>query len=247
MRRYATQRIFSYPSSGKAALLSPATNQQLKIYAAYLINRAGAANTLGLLRKFGDSAWKLGTVADASSPDLTDQTSTIQAGSPINIFTTTVNDGFLIQSPKPFNFIGVTLTQAQTGAPVYAIEYWNGAAWTAVPMLATPDLTSIGDKIYLFAPPADWAVGQVATVGVDADKYAIRIRATTAGGQAVIANDAWVAELVAYQEQVPHAGVLGYVLPDQLPDLWEGGEELMPYFSTAFAGNLVDARYYRGG
>lgn len=243
-RRFAKHRVFSYSEAGKTALLSPAQGRVLRLYGAYGANRSGGASAVGFLKGFADASWYLGTVSDADTPDITDETATIQAGGSVDIFTTTANDGFLVQSPKPFNLIGLSVTQGETGSPVYALEYYNGTAWVAVPMLSTPDLTSTGDKLYLFAPPADWAPGGTAAVGVTSTNYAIRIRATTAGGQAVQANAAWVAELLAYQDDVPHNGQYAYVPPEFLPEQFEAGEYLIPYFSVPNSGNLVTVRYF---
>lgn len=245
MRRYFVQKFFSYPQQSKAALLSPASGKVLQLYAAHLTNRSGGLADLALLKKFGSAAWELGTVSDASTPDLSDQTASIQSGGTVDVFTTTNNDGFIVQSLKPFNMIGLTISQAQTGSPVYAIEYYNGTSFTDAPMLATPDLTSTGDKVYLFAPPSDWAVGGSAGVGVDASMYAIRIRATTAGGQAVQATAAWVAEIMMYQDDVASNGSLGISFPYEFPERLEANEEIIPYFSVASTDNLVTVRYFQ--
>lgn len=247
-RRYFVQRLLSYPEAGKTALISAAQGRQLKVYGCYVANRAGASQDVGIAKLLAlqDNAL-VGTVSDASAPDLTDQTAAFIAGSSVDVFTTVADDGFLVQAKNPFHLIGLTLTQAATGSPVYAYEYFNGAAFVAIPMLATPNLTTIGDKLFLFAGPPDWAVGGPAGVGVTAGMYAIRIRATTAGGQAVKANATWVGELLAFQGDMPNNGVLGFSSPYEAAELLESRESLIPYYSVPSANNFVTVRYFREG
>lgn len=239
MRRYSRQRLFSYPESGKTALLTAGAGLTLKVWAAFATNRSGGSAAVGFLRKLGDQAWKLGTV----TPNFADATVSIQAGGTVSVISTTNGRGFAVQALKPFNLVGLSVTQAATGTPVYVYEYWNGAAWTAMPMLATPVLTTLGDKFFLFAPPGDWALGGGVGEGYDTDKYAIRIRATTAPLTAVQANGAWVATLLDYQEDVPHNGRIAFVGNHKAEHL-EAAEEFMPYFGAASAQNLINVEYF---
>lgn len=243
MRRYAKQRIFSYPDGGKAALISPAAGKQLRLYGVYPVNRSGGNQDLGVLKKFRDAAWLIGTTDGAA---YTDQTSAVQGGASTPIVSLVNGEGFIVQAQKPFHLIGLSVSVAATGSPVYAYEYFNGTSWATVPMLATPSLASTGDKLLLFAPPSDWAPGGTET-GLNASYYAIRVRATTAPTTAIEADDVWVGELLAFQGDVPHNGVLGYVPPADFSELLENFEELMPYFSVPAAGNLVTVRYYQEG
>lgn len=248
MRRFFVQKLMSYAEAGKSALVSPASGQQLKIYAVELKNRAGANQDMGVGRLLvAENDYQIGTVSDADTPDYTDQTDAFAAGGPVAVFTTTANDGFLVQARNPFHMIGLTVSQAQTGAPVYALEYFNGTAFTALPMIATPSLTSTGDKLYVFGAPHDWATGGPAGVGVTSGMYAVRIRATTAGGQDVEATAAWVAELLAFQGDIPQNGSFVYSVPYEAAQLLEAEQALIPYFGVPAAGNLVTARYYREG
>mgnify|MGYP000896238447 CR=1 FL=1 len=240
MRRYAKQRIFSYPDGGKAALVSPAAGKQLRLYGVYPTNRSGGNQDMGVLKKFQDAAWLIGTV----NPAYTDQTAAVQGGTTTSLISSVNGEGLAALSQKPFHLLGLSVTQADGGGATYVYEYFDGSSFVAMPMLATPSLSSTGDKLFLFAPPADWAVGGIAAYP---NHYAIRIRATTAGATAVQADDAWVGELLAFQGDVPHNGVLGYVPPSDFSELLENFEELMPYFSVPSANNLVTVRYYQEG
>jgi len=238
------QFFTGYEQVAKAAVAAPSSGGIIRVFAALAINRSGGDADVGWCRKLAPEAWKFGTVLDASTPDLTNATATIQAASAVSIFTTTANSGFLVQSAKKFGLIGLTLSQAQTGSPVYAFEYWNGSAWTALTTIKTPVFSAAADIVLAFAPPRDWAFGEVATVGVDSDKYAIRVRATTAPGQAVIATAAWVSQFITFQPGLPDLSKyslnVGYDYPLDL----EGKEELHPYFSVASASNIAEGEYF---
>jgi hypothetical protein len=238
-----------YDQRGKAAVVSPGDSQQLLLHAVTLQNRSGAAMDMGVgvrLSATSDNGFKFGTLVALADPQLTDASVAIAAGTAQNIFTTTVNNGFLVQAKSRFSLIGLTISQVQTGAPVYAYEYWNGSAWTALPdMIATPVYTSTTDIWIVFSPPRDWVTGGDATTGVSSGYYAVRVRATTAPGQIVKANAIWVAKFLHFQADVASNGCLSLVASYDLgaPIVLDALEGILPYFETATAANLVTARY----
>lgn len=230
----------AYEQKAKAAVISPGDGQQLLLHSAILHNRSGASANLGVLVRLAD--YKFGTLPSGAA--VVDATAAIAAGTTQNIFTTTNNDGFLLQSKKKFNLIGLEITQASTGSPAYTYQYYNGTAWTALPdVIEVPSYSGTGSSLLVFTAPRDWAVGTPAADGGDSDKYAIRVRATTAPGQAVQANALWVGKFIHFQEAVADNGNLSVTFPYEQPKLLDGGEGILPYFGTASASNCVSALY----
>lgn len=137
-------------------------------------------------QNFGNSRWEIWRRI-AATPNV-DGTATIQAGTAIDIFTTTNNDGYIVYGVSQFNKFTLNITQAQTSSPVYTYEYWNGSAWTALTLTSTPSYSANGSTFAEFAIPTAWAVGDGTEGGGNNSYYAIRVLATTAGGQAVKAN-----------------------------------------------------------
>jgi hypothetical protein len=199
--------------------------------------------------RFADntSAWSLGTIVVASTPDFLDKTSTIQAGSVVTIFTTTNNDGFLVQSKKRFNLIGLNITQANTGSPVYVVSYYNGSAYATVTSISAPTDYATGTQVIAFAAPQDWAVGTTAAVGGSTSLYSIRVAATTAPTQAVIADAAWVAQFTQYNEGVLDNATSKFDVGFNDPIVLEANEGVIGYFGTASAANLVRVLYKSRG
>jgi hypothetical protein len=132
---------------------------------------------------FPTSSWQLYSRI-AATPNV-DRTATIQAGTAVTIFTTTNNDGFLAYASQKFNKLTLTISQAQTGAPVYTYEYYNGSTWAALTTTAVPDYTTLASDTLEFNIPIDWNIGDGTEVGGSEDFYAIRALATTAPATAV--------------------------------------------------------------
>jgi hypothetical protein len=135
---------------------------------------------------FNTNRWELWSRI-AATPNVS-RTSAIQAGTATTIFTTTNNDGFLSYAIQPFNKLTFNVSQAETGAPVYTYEYWNGSAWTALSGVSAPNLTTTGSKDLTWTIPSNWAVGDGTEVGGSTSYYTIRVLATTAPATAVQIN-----------------------------------------------------------
>jgi len=241
-RRFIEHLHMGYEQTGKAAALSAAAGKYLMLFSAHAHNRTGATIDMGLLKKFNSSYYSLGLLVAANTPDFT-AVSDIENATSTSLFTTTNNSGFLVQAQKTFGFIGLNVTQAQTGAPVYTYEYYNGASYTTLTTIAVPNYASTGEKLIVFAAPRDWAVGTTATVGGVSNMYSIRVLATTAPGQDVIANSLNVCQFLHYQEGMSDNSTLSLNFPYTYPMFLESGEGLMPYFSTASANNTVTSLY----
>ncbi len=240
----------AYPFQGRTAALLPSATEQLRIYSVAATNRSTVIQDIAICLLFSQSRWLLGQIVDASTPDLqTNFTTTIQAGTAVNIFDTTNNDGHLIQSDRKFNVVGYSISTGRTGG-TYEYTYWDGSAWTALPdVILTPTFSTTsgtGGTLLMFSSPFDWALGTDTTVGGDSTKYSIRVRATTApGAGSVQANDMWIAKWIEFFPQVPNNGKCA-VNMDTTPEtrmILDSLEGIIPVFSTAHAKNLIHAQY----
>jgi hypothetical protein len=114
-------------------------------------------------------------------------TETLSASDNFTLFSTTANDGciasFTVKPtlPVPINF---AVSQIQTGSPVYVVEFWDGAAWTAGTISTAPSFLATGNTIGKYRPAGAWAIAGSGT-NVPATAYNVRLRATTAPTQAV--------------------------------------------------------------
>lgn len=101
---------------------------------------------------------------------------------PYALFDLTANNGHVISDTSKFGAVNYYNSIAASGsAGTYTYEYWNGAAWTALAMLATPTWTTVGYQQMRFTIPGGWAVGGSGT-NVPAGSFNIRLRATIAPG-----------------------------------------------------------------
>lgn len=232
-----------YATKGQTAVLTPATGSQLKLHSVKLHNRSGGAIDAGLMIKLADGSWEAGKVIAADTPDYTEQTTQIQAGTATNIFTLTNNDGFLVQADRPFDMIGMVVSQAQTGAPVYTYEYFDGTAYQTLTTVSVPTSYSAGAQYIVFPSPAGWSPGTTAAVGGDSALYSILVRATTAPTQIVKITSLWVAKFLCFQEALADNATISLDFDEQLPFVAESGEGLLPYFGTASANNIVSGFY----
>lgn len=242
----------NYAEKTKTAVVPAVSGKQLVYIGATLNNRSGGAIIAGIGFKLDNSRWKAGLWDDSEAASYIDDTTDAQdAGTnDFALTTTTNNDGFVIQALDKFGIVGVTVgTAGAGGSPAFEYTYWNGA-WTALTLIETPTWTSTGEKTLAFAPPADWtalaaADTPVATDGLTAGYYAIRVRATTApSGTAALADIAWVARLYDYKEDVSDNAVLNAIPEDADRGIvLQGGESIIPYFGTAHANNSVTVRY----
>jgi hypothetical protein len=236
-----------YSQNCKSPVIAPPTGKQLNFYSAKVLNQSGGAIDAGICKNFALANWKLYKYTAAGNPTGIDYTAAIQGGGSVNIFDTTVNDGFLVGANVPFNIIGLTLAQAQTGAPVYTYNYFNGTAWTTLTLQATPVYTSTGDILIVLPSPQDWAPGtpSPSTSGVDQSKYYIFVSATTAPSQVVQANAAWVCEFLDFQSQLANNTAFDFrVFDSVLPIVLSGTESILPYFGgTANVKNMMRVVY----
>lgn len=232
----------AYASKGKTAALSVAANKQVAIYNARITNRQGAAINAGIMVKLGASRGHYKFFTKVLTV-YTDITALLAAATASVVATATNNDGFIVQADRKFGMIGLTVSNTATGG-TYTFEYYNGTAWTTLTTIENfTNFNSTGDKYIVFMPPSDWAVGDGAATAIDQTMYSIRVLHTTAPGDTGAINDLWIAEFLEYFEALGD-NVMGQVLFDsQVPYVLEGGESVIPYFSTAASQNQFGAFY----
>ena len=233
-----------YNSRGKAAIISPTGGQQVRVQRVDVNNRTGSAMDAGVCVKHAATGYKAWTLTAASTPDAAEVTTALQAGTAQNFAGTVNNAGFLVQFKRKFNFIGVNVSQAQAGSPVYAYSYYDGSAYQTLTTISVPtDYTGTGTNVIVFPAPSDWAVGTTAAVGGDTALYSIRVLATTAPSTAVQVDDLWVASFLGFQEALADNGTTSVSYSENNPLMLEAGEGIMPYFGTASAANLVSGYF----
>lgn len=238
MIRQPLQLIYkSYPYVSYQAAISPPSNKQLSMHSISLYNGMSVALDIGAAIGFNSSGWKLWQITASA----TNVTSTIQAGTAVNLFDTTNNHGFIVQAKSQFSLVAMNISQVQSGSPVYTYEYYNGSSWSALSLKSSPVYTSTGNVVIAFLPPFDWVVGDN-SAGTDSSMYSIRVLATTASGQAVKANYMALGQFLAFREHIAPQQALSINF-NTMRDLLEGGSFILPYFSSASANNAIEAAY----
>lgn len=227
----------SYPNQSYDEALAAPSNQQLQVHSVLGYNGHTSANDIGLGYTINKAHWKLWSIAAS----VTEVTSSIQAGTAVTLFGTVNNYGFFAQAKLPLEIISFDISQAQTGAPVYAYEYWNGSAWSALTLKAVPAYTSTGHMTIAFDAPVDWAVG-ANSLGPDESLYTVRIRATTAPTQAVKVDVLKTGKFICYRESVATKSAVE-VNFETRQFLLNQGESIIAFFATAAAKNALEISY----
>lgn len=236
-----------YSQNCNQNVLTPPTGKQINLYSAKCLNQSGGAIDVGIGKKLALANWKFYKYTLANTPFVTDSTTAIQAGGAINIFDTTLGDGYLVGATTPFNVIGLNLSTAETGSPVYVYQYYNGTAWTTLNTQAVPATYALGNQIVAFMSPQDWVPGtpNAVNTGADQSKYYILVTASTAPSNSPQANSAWVVEFIDFQSQLANNTAFEFrVFDSVLPIVLSGTEGIVPYFSgTANAKNTMRVVY----
>lgn len=222
--------------------LLPPTGKQVHIYDITLHNGSAATIDMGILKRVSLSDVSVYKMIVADTPDATLDTG-LKNGVATKIFTTTTNDGFMIQSSNRFSLIGLNIsTEGADG--VYALSYFNGTAFVALTALTSPALTAKGTALFLFAPPVDWVPGTTAGVGGASDSYSVIVRASTAPGSDISANRIWVGRSLDLSLSVAAKSNMNRVFFAKQPLILAGEEGILPYFGgTASPANMVSITY----
>lgn len=224
-----------YSTAGAVQLPLSPTSQQVMLHSYALYNANTAASDVGLGISMSSAESFFYTVAAGVATQ-----QSVQSSSTVSLFTTSANSGILLEGRVPFGYIIMNLSQAQTGSPVYAYQYWNGTAWATLTTTLNTSYSSTGFVYITFKAPADWVPGDG---GLTANNfYSVRVLATTAPSQAVQGSGVVVAKWISYQEQLSGGARLQATFSTR-PILLEGSESLAPFFQTAFVQNAVEASY----
>lgn len=237
--------LVSYAEKGKSNALQISASQQIYVYNMRAWNRTGSSINVGLCRrlKAGVGRYKFWTKV---STTYTNITAALEAGTASQIVTATNSDGFIVQSDRRIGLIGLTISNTATGG-TYTFEYFNGSTWTSLTTIENfTNFNSTGDKYLVFIPPHDWAQGDGAATAIDQNMYSIRVLHTTAPGDTGSANALWIAEFLDYWEGLGDNSCAELMFDSERPFLLEGGEGLLPYFSTTNAANQFGAFYSVG-
>lgn len=98
------------------------------------------------------------------------------------IATTVLNRAWYFGSHIRFSAMSFDVIQGAGGGAAYTVvwEYWNGAAWVALPGVAE-QFTTAGVKSLVWTPPSDWAATSVGGALDARFLYWVRVRVSVAG------------------------------------------------------------------
>ena len=227
--------VTAYSEKGKSNVLS-VQSQGLGIFNVRVQNRSGDALSAGILRKLRSTDHAFYALNSSVYTEIS------ISGSGTEIFDTTNNNGFLIQSTKKFHLVGMTVSTANgSTAGVYAYKYWDGSAFQTVSTVEVPtDYKSTGDAYVVAIPDYDWTVG--GPTGTNGSKFSVLIQHTTAPAAAVEIDDIWLGQFLSFEDSLADNSSMQIAM-GQAPLEIEAGEGLFPYFGTAAAGNLMEVFY----
>lgn len=234
--------LVAYSTKGKVPAFTVPASKQAYLFNARCQNNSGSTINVGILQKLNQAKTGLWQYT-AVGPVYTNVSSTLYGGSSVNIFSGTNNDGFIVQADLKFGMIGLTLSSHGSGG-TYTYKYWNGSAFTTLTTLEVPaNYNSDTDMWIVFQPPDDTAFPKGGPTGLDQSKYSIFVQSTTAPGASVGISALWIGVFLDLYQGVANNAVVQMSYPDSKPYLLNGGEGVIPYFSTANAANQIAAYY----
>ncbi len=229
---------------GPDSVLSPISTYQAIIHKLECHNRSNGAIDVGIVKKFPSNLLHIGELDASDTPDYqSDVIAAILAGTATQVISTTNDDGFLVQSTKPFNVVGMNVQQADGGGSTYTMTYFDGTNYVTMPPIKAIALGSTGNVVMAFDTPHDWASGTTAAVGGVSGLYSMKVTATTAGAAATKLDNLWMGELLAFQDALADNGKLTLEYDKEFPLVLEAQEAIMPFFATAAAGNQMSGIY----
>lgn len=227
-----------YPSKGKEIAVTdvPASNQ-LALFNALAQNNSGATASVGVMRRLALGSTKLYDLQSAVYTQL--DLSQLSGG--LQVFTTTIGDGYVVAHRRPVNLLGVTISVVGAGG-VFDVQYWNGSAFvTALVIEAPADYSVAADTYTVLTTPIDWVAGGPA--GLDQTLYNLQVVATTAPGGAVSISDLWNGNFLTYWTQVLDGQGASIGFDWNKPLVLESGENVMPYYNSPDAANNSSVYY----
>jgi len=220
-------------------VLSPLASKQIRIYQVKLLNRSNDLCDIGILRKLADEQRKV-FYFDGAIP--TEITSEMNSNISSQVFDTAANTALIVQARRKFNLIGIIVSTAQTGTPVFEAQYFNGTSFVALPdVIQTIDLANTGYALLVFSSPLDQEVG--GEPGTDQSLYTIKIVATTAPTNAPEITSVQVASMIDFSPGVNINSGMEDSWSVDYPFHLEANEGLIPFFSNPSDLNLVTAFY----
>jgi hypothetical protein len=233
IRNLADSAVVAYSSKGKLAALSPSANKRLAVYNARAYNNSGSTLSVGICRLIASqgSQYRLWTLQGGVYTEVTNNLSGGQ-----NLFTTTNNDGFIIQSTRRIGLVGFTISSASAAGTFTYTYSTSPSAFSTVTTVENPtDYSATGDNFVVIRPPSDWVVG--GNANLDQNMYSLKLLATTHPTSAVAITSMWLGEFLDLYSGVSNNSAVQISFPDSKPFELQGGEGLFPYFSTANAAN----------
>jgi len=232
--------LVAYPTKGKLSAFPVPSANQVNVYNARSFNNSGGVQNVGILQLFINAQTRIWQFVNVG-PVYTDLTPALNTGTASVIFSGANNDGFYAQANSQFGMLGLTISTAAAGG-TFVYKYWNGTSLVTLPTLEVPvDYSATGDTWIVFQPPTDWVKGGPAQL--NQNQYTIFVQSTTAPAGPVSANFRWLAGVLELVENVPNNAYVQLSFPDSKPFLLEGGQGLIPYFSTPNASNQFGAYY----
>jgi len=222
----------------------------IRVQLAYtsLQNRSGSVVQCGVGVRLDKAIWKAGQWVN-STTTFTNDTTDFQsaAASDAALETLTVNDGFLVSSPRLFNGLSIDVGTASTGSPIRVLEYSTGTStWTSVTnfigFAGSAANYTTGENVLVWVPPANWSVmASGHGTGVPIGEYGIRVRATTAPTLAGVASTMSVHRLYFLIEGLADNNVYEVPLGGMYFPMELAGDSLVSYISVLNNQNRVTA------
>jgi len=211
-----------------------------------------ATGIAGIGFRWANRTWQAGQWTEVGSVFTDDTVDAQDTGADdFALETTTVNDGFLILSTRPFGWVSINVTTAGAAtANTHSVRYSNfaGTGWTAVDVQSAYEDTftnaadyAAGEIRFVWSPPSNW--GKVTSIGtIPAGVYALNVRATVVAGAAALAGSIEVGSIVAARAVAAN----GIYANDWSTFSDPFAEAMTAYFSAADGGDRVSAEVTTG-
>src|ERR1041384_510670 len=188
LKKFATAAAAADSGDSQAIVVAPSrpTFTAWEVGSVRLVNRSGSVALVGLGVRYANSAWVAGQVTSAGA--YTDATAAAQetTTNDVTLYNHLITDGngFLVGATELWNLLAlIGSTAGNQTTPALKLEAWTGAAWldiTGAILYQDNLVTGTGEKLILFARPANWVKGGSGT-NVPQTTYNLRVTFTTAG------------------------------------------------------------------
>ncbi len=232
-----------YGQKGQDLVLSPQLSKQIKMFQVKLLNRSGDLCDIGVLRKLAAEQIKVFSSDGLNTSDITNAINSAASSTVFDLNALPVSDAALIlQAKRRINLVGINVLVAQTGTPVYQIQYYNGSAFVSVPdVIQVIDFANTGYALLVFNSPLDQVVG--GEPNTDQTLYTIKIVATTAPTTPVDIDSVQIASMIDFASGVNVGSGIESNFTTEYPFHLDSNEGILPFFSTANDKNLVSIFY----